>query len=98
RARDSATCVVRQLVQQTDSTAAGVCEQSLRLQGASQRRRFLSLDEGICIDSRYLATVRRATLTPVALSSSTSLLSDSGLRGGSSWMSFLIMARIAVLE
>ena len=48
--------------------------------------------------SRYLATVRRATLMPASSSRVTSLLSESGLRGASSWISLRMRARMAVLE
>src|SRR5690348_17494089 len=48
--------------------------------------------------SRYLATVRRATWMPLRLSSSARAWSDSGLRGSSASMSFLIMAWMAVAE
>ena len=49
-----------------------------------QRERRRSLDEGIPIDSRYLATVRRATVMPPSSSRVTRRLSESGLPGGSS--------------
>ena len=48
--------------------------------------------------SRYLATVRRATCTPSAASSSTICWSDSGLSGASWAISLRILARIAVDE
>ena len=50
------------------------------------------------MDSRYLATVRRATCIPSATSVLAILLSDNGFVASSAAMNFLIMARIAVAE
>ena len=44
--------------------------------------RLRSLEEGMPMASRYLATVRLATWMPASSSRLTSLLSESGLRGG----------------
>jgi hypothetical protein len=49
-------------------------------------------------DSRYFATVRRATAMFCSASMAAILLSLSGFLGFSSAVSFLIRARIAVLE
>src|SRR6185436_3314212 len=57
-----------------------------------------SLDGASPRASRYLATVRRATAMPSPDRSSAMRLSDSGLPGSSSLMSFLILARTAVDE
>ena len=50
------------------------------------------------IASRYFATVRRATGTPVAFSVSARRASESGLRGFSASISCRIIAWMAVLE
>ena len=50
------------------------------------------------IDSRYLATVRLATLMFWSASIAAILLSLNGFLGSSSAVSFLISARMAVLE
>ena len=50
------------------------------------------------MDSRYLATVRRATLMFCSASIAAILLSLNGLRGFSSAVTLRIIARIAVLE
>src|SRR5260221_278588 len=63
--------------------------------GCSRRR---SLEGASPMDSRYFATVRRATGMPSADSSSAMRLSLRGLRAASSRISFLILARIAVEE
>src|SRR5262245_230268 len=55
-----------------------------------------ALEGAMPSDSRYLATVRRATCTPSAASSSTSCWSESGLPAGSCEISLRILARIAV--
>src|SRR5690606_14256120 len=64
----------------------------------SQPRRTRSCEEGMFMASRYLATVRRATGTPRALSVSARRASDSGLRGSSASTRARIIAWIAVLE
>jgi hypothetical protein len=61
-------------------------------------RRLRSFDGGIAIDSRYFATVLRATLMPWSARMSAIFLSDRGLFGFSAATSFLIRARIAVAE
>jgi hypothetical protein len=58
--------------------------------------RFRSLEDAMFKDSRYFATVRRATFTPVSESRAASLLSLKGFRGVSAVTSFLISALIAV--
>src|SRR3970040_2485714 len=58
--------------------------------------RFRSLDDGILIASRYLATVRRATLMPSSDSRRVISLSLSGLSGLSALTSLRIFARTAV--
>ena len=63
-----------------------------------QARRLRSFDGGIAIDSRYLATVLRATLIPWSARMAAILLSDSGLLGFSAPTSFLIRARMAVAD
>ena len=63
-----------------------------------QTRRFRSLDGGMAMDSRYLATVRRATLMFCSASIVAMRLSLNGFLGFSSAVSFLISARMAVLE
>ena len=60
--------------------------------------RTRSCDAAMFMASRYFATVRRATGTPVAFSKSASLASDSGLRGFSASMSLRIIDWMAVLE
>ena len=65
---------------------------------ASYTNRFRSLDGGMCIASRYLATVRLATLIPWSPSMAAILLSLNGFFGVSVAISFLIIARIAVDE
>ena len=50
------------------------------------------------IASRYLATVRLATLMPCSAKSCDSLLSLNGLRAGSALMSVFMCARMAVDE
>ena len=57
---------------------------------------FRSLEDGMAIDSRYLATVRRATLIPCPFNIEASLLSLKGLVELSVAMSFLSNARIAI--
>src|SRR6266853_5103924 len=64
----------------------------------SRQRDFLMLTEGICIDSRYLAMVRRATTMPCWLRISEILLSERGFRASSAATSCLRSARIAVAE
>ena len=56
------------------------------------------MDGGIDIDSRYFATVLRATCMPDATSVLAILLSLRGLPGSSFAMNFRIIARIAVAE
>src|SRR5258706_5846664 len=58
--------------------------------------RFRSLDGAICMPSRYLATVRRATGMPSCDRISASLLSLHGFSGFSCEINFLILARMAV--
>src|SRR5690606_37958896 len=60
--------------------------------------RLRSLDGAIPMDSRYLATVRRATWIPCASSRPAILLSLNGFLAFSAATSFLMMARIAVDE
>src|SRR5580693_1430663 len=67
-----------------------------RLYEARAAARFRSLDGAICIPSRYLATVRRATGMPSCDKISASLLSLHGLSGFSWEINFLIFARMAV--
>jgi hypothetical protein len=57
-----------------------------------------SLDGGIERDSRYFATVRLATVMFCFCNITAILLSLNGFLGFSSAVSFLIIARIAVLE
>lgn len=64
----------------------------------TQIKTFLSEDDGMCNDSRYFATVRRATSIPSSFNKLAITLSDKGLRGFSSATNFLILARIAVEE
>src|SRR6187397_1509663 len=81
--------------------AAGRCGDGTRAvwnTTRAQTSRLRSFDGGIDSSSRYLATVRRATLIFWVLSIAVILLSLSGFRGFSSAVSFLISARIAVLE
>src|SRR5260370_2647995 len=58
--------------------------------------RFRSLDGAICMPSRYLATVRRATGMPSCDRISASLLSLHGFSGFSCEINFLILARMAL--
>ena len=64
----------------------------------NQIKTFRSDDDGICNDSRYFATVRRATSIPSSFNKFAITLSDKGFRAFSSATSFLIFARIAVEE
>ena len=61
-------------------------------------KRLRSLEGGITIASRYLATVRLATLIPRSANKLAILLSLSGLALFSAAINFLISARIAVEE
>ena len=63
-----------------------------------QVSRFLSFEGGMDIDSRYFATVLRATCIPDATSVLAILLSLKGLPGSSFAMNFLIIALMAVAE
>src|SRR5690606_8378143 len=63
-----------------------------------QAMRTRSCEDGMLIASRYLATVRRATGTPVALRVSARRASDSGLRGFSASIRRRIIIWIAVLD
>src|SRR3989344_18983 len=56
------------------------------------------LDGGMFMNSRYFATVRRATWMPCSLRISAILLSLIGLVGGSASTIFLIIERMAVAE
>src|SRR5258708_33766674 len=60
--------------------------------------RFRSLDGAICMPSRYLATVRRATGMPSCDRISASLLSLHGFSGFSCEINFLILARMPVAD
>lgn len=60
--------------------------------------RLRSFDGGIAMDSRYLATVLRATCIPSATNVLAILLSDNGFVASSAAMNLRIMARIAVAE
>lgn len=62
------------------------------------KSRFLWLDDGIEIASRYFAIVRLATLIPFSFNKSAILLSLSGFTGLSLLMSSFIKALIAVAE
>lgn len=74
-------------------------DESLELTNSPlQINTFLSEDDGMFNDSRYLATVRRATSIPSSFNKFAIALSDNGLRGFSTEIIFLIMARIAVDE
>src|SRR5882672_11935738 len=70
-----------------------------RLNGDARHYNVLRIATGaIFSDSRYLATVRRATTMPCSPSSSAILLSESGFLGSSAETSCLMRARIAVLD
>lgn len=62
------------------------------------KKRFLWLDEGMDIASRYFAIVRRATLIPFSFSKSDILLSLNGFTGLSLPINSLINALMAVDE
>ena len=67
-------------------------------EGVHQLMRLRSFDGGIAMDSRYLATVLRATCIPSSTNVVAILLSDKGFVESSAAMNFRIMARIAVAE
>src|SRR5579859_1530885 len=71
------------------------CRQSVSYE-ARAAARLRSLEGAICMPSRYLATVRRATGMPSCDKISASLESLHGLSVFSWDISFLILARIAV--
>src|SRR5690606_32200254 len=65
---------------------------------AVQEMRTRSCEEGMLRASRYLATVRRATGTPLSLRRSARRASDSGRRGSSASTRRRIMSWMATLE